>query len=146
MRYYEDITVGETVALGSYEFTKEEMTRFAAQYDPQPIHVDEAAAAESIYGGVIASGGHTGAVCMRLLVDGFLSDVASMGAFGLEELRWRRPVRPGDTVSAEVEILEKSPSGSRDDRGYVTNRLVGRNGDDEDVIEWRATNIIGRRG
>jgi acyl dehydratase len=145
MRYYEDIAVGEKVALGEYEFTEAEMTRFAAQYDPQPIHVDEAAAAESIYGGLIASGWHTGAVCMRLLVDGFLSDVASMGAFGLDELRWKRPVRPGDTVSAEVEILEKSPSESRDDRGYVTNRLVGRNGDGEDVIEWRATNIVGRR-
>jgi acyl dehydratase len=146
MRHYEDIAVGETVELGSYEVTREEVTTFAEQYDPQPIHVDEAAATESIYGGLIASGWHTAAICMRLLVEGFLDGTASMGSPGLDELRWRRPVRPGDTVSARVEILDKSPSESRDDRGYVENRVVGTNQDGDEVLVWRATNIVGRRG
>lgn len=145
MRYYEDIAVGEEVELGSYTFTKEEILTFAEQYDPQPFHVDEEAATESIYGGLIASGWHTGSVCMRLLAQGFLNETESMGAPGLDELNWHRPVRPGDTISASIEILDKSPSSSRDDRGYVKNRVVGRNQDGEDVLSWEATNIIGRR-
>lgn len=145
MRYYEDIAVGEEVELGSYTFTKAEILTFAEQYDPQPFHVDEEAATESIYGGLIASGWHTGGVCMRLLAQGFLNETESMGAPGLDELNWHRPVRPGDTISASIEILDKSPSSSRDDRGYVKNRVVGRNQDGEDVLSWEATNIIGRR-
>jgi acyl dehydratase len=145
MRYYEDITVGERVELGSHTVTKAEIREFAERYDPQPIHVDEAAAAESVYGGLIASGWHTAAVCMRLLAEGFLNETESMGSPGLDELRWLAPVRPGDTLSASVEILDTRPSESREDRGYVKNRLVGRNQEGDDVITWEATNIIGRR-
>jgi acyl dehydratase len=145
MRYYEDITVGETAALGSHEVAKADLIEFAERYDPQPFHVDEEAAADSVFGGLIASGWYSASVCMRLLVDGYLSATESMGAFGLDELRWPTPVRPGDVIEAEVEILDKRPSGSRDDRGYVQNRVVGRNGDGDTVVEWRATNIVGRR-
>jgi acyl dehydratase len=82
---------------------------------------------------------------MRLLAEGFLNETASMGSPGLDELRWLAPVRPGDTLSASVEILDKRPSESRDDRGYVKNRMVGRNQEGDDVISWEATNIVGRR-
>jgi acyl dehydratase len=145
MRYYEDIAVGERVELGSHTLSKEEIRTFAERYDPQPIHVDEAAAEASMYGGIIASGWHTAAVCMRLLAEGFLNETASMGSPGLDELRWLAPVRPGDTLSASIEILDKRPSESRDDRGYVKNRMVGRNQEGDDVISWAATNIVGRR-
>jgi len=144
--YLEDVEAGETRELGTFTLSEEEIVAFAEQYDPQPIHVDPAAAADSIYGGVIASGWHTGASCMRLLVDGFLADAASMGALGAEELRWPNPTRPGDTISVRNEILEVRPSESRDDRGYVRNRTVGENRDGEVVIEWTATNVLARRG
>jgi acyl dehydratase len=143
--HYEDIEVGEVRELGSYQVSKHELTTFAEQYDPQPIHVNEAAARESIHGGVIASGWYTASVCMRLLVDGFLNDTVSMGSFGLDELRWRAPVRPGDTITARHEITDKRESGSRNDRGYVQNELVAHNQDDEEVVFWRATNIFGKR-
>jgi acyl dehydratase len=145
MRYYEDIAVGERVELGSHTLSKDEIRTFAERYDPQPIHVDEAAAEASVYGGLIASGWHTAAVCMRLLAEGFLNETASMGSPGLDELRWLAPVRPGDSLSASVEILDRRPSESRDDRGYVKNRMIGRNQADDDVISWEATNIVGRR-
>jgi acyl dehydratase len=145
MRYYEDIAVGERVELGSHTLSKDEIRTFAERYDPQPIHVDEAAAEASVYGGLIASGWHTAAVCMRLLAEGFLNETASMGSPGLDELRWLAPVRPGDSLSASVEILDRRPSESRDDRGYVKNRMIGRNQAGDDVISWEATNIVGRR-
>jgi acyl dehydratase len=143
--HYEDIDVGSVHDLGSYRVSTDELTAFAEQYDPQPIHVDEAAAGESIHGGVIASGWHTASACMRLLVDEFLNDTASMGSFGLDELRWRTPVRAGDTISARSEITDKRESSSRDDRGYVQNELVAHNQHDEEVVFWRATNIFRKR-
>jgi acyl dehydratase len=82
---------------------------------------------------------------MRLLAEGFLNETASMGSPGLDELRWLAPVRPGDSLSASVEILDRRPSESRDDRGYVKNRMIGRNQAGDDVISWEATNIVGRR-
>lgn len=143
--YYEDIEMGEVRELGTYSVTKDELTAFAQRYDPQPIHVDEAAAQESMYGGVIASGWYTASVCMRLLVDELLKDAASMGSFGLDELRWTTPVRAGDTISAHNEITEKRESESRDDRGYVQNELTAHNQEGEEVVFWRATNIFAKR-
>lgn len=143
--YYEDIEVGEIRELGEYRVSKDEFTAFAAQYDPQPIHTDEAAAQNSIYGEIIASGWYTASVCMRLLVDGFLSEAASMGAFGLDELRWSTPVRAGDTISVRNEITDKRPSDSRNDRGYVQNEVTAHNQVGEEVVFWRATNIFGRK-
>jgi acyl dehydratase len=144
-RHYEDIEVGEVHDLGSYQVSAEEIQRFAERYDPQPFHVDPEAATESPYGGPIASGWHTGSICMRLAVEGFLNDTVTMGAFGLDELRWRTPLHAGDTVSATLEITGKRESGSRDDRGYIENEVTGTNGDGGEVIFWRATNIFGRR-
>lgn len=142
--YYEDIEVGDVHDLGEYRVSKDECTVFAERYDPHPIHTDEAAARDSIYGGLIASGWYTASVCMRLLVDGFLNEAASMGSFGLDELQWPTPVRPGDTISAHCKITDKRTSDSRNDRGYVENELTAHNQDDEAVVFWRATNIFER--
>ena len=142
VRYFEDIEVGETHDLGSYVAEREELLSFARRYDPQPIHTNPEVARETIFGGLIASGWHTASSCMALMVDGFLSETATLGSFGLDELRWRTPVRPGDTIEAEVEVLETTVSGSRDDRGYVQNVVRAENDDDEEVIYWRATNIF----
>ncbi|MFC6614960.1 MaoC family dehydratase [Halopenitus salinus] len=145
MRYYEDIDVGSKQDLGSYTVPKAEMTDFAERYDPQPIHLDEELAAETIHGGLIASGWYTASVCMRLLVDGFLEDSSAVGAFGVDELRWRTPVRAGDTIDAEHRILDATESTTRDDRGYIEGELTAHNQDGEEVIEWRATSIFLRR-
>lgn len=142
--YLEDFKEGTVRELGSFSLTEDEIVAFAERYDPQPLHVDPGAARELAFGGLIASGWHTAAACMRLLVDGILADAASMGAIGLEELTWLAPVRPGDAVHVENEILEVRPSDSRNDRGYVRNETVGRH-DGDPVISWVGVNVIGRR-
>lgn len=143
--HFEDLTEGAVRDLGHAEADREEMLAFARRYDPQPIHTDETAAEDSIYGELIASGWYTAGLCMRLLVDGFFADAASMGSPGLEELRWTAPVRPGDTIHAENEIIETRPSESRSDRGYARNELRGYDDDGDLVIEWTARNIFLRR-
>ena len=107
MRYFEDISVGETDSFGSYEVTDEEIVEFAEQYDPQPFHMDPEVAAETPFGGLVASGWHTAAMTMRLLVENVLADLATRGALGVDELRWRPPVRPGQTLTVETEVLAK---------------------------------------
>lgn len=143
--YFEDIEEGQVRDLGSFSLSVEEIMAFAEQYDPQDLHVDEAAAADSIYGGLIASGWHTACMCMRLLVEGLLGPAESMGASGLDELSWHAPVRPGQTINVTNEIIETRSSGSREDRGYVKNKTVGVDEDGEPVITMVANNIIGRR-
>jgi acyl dehydratase len=144
--YFEDLEAGQVRELGTFHLSREEIVEFAERYDPQPIHVDEDAAEASVFGGLIASGWQTASACMRLLVDGLLGDAASMGALGVDELRWKAPVRPGQEISVRNEILETRPSDSRDDRGYVRNRTVGENADGEEVITMVGVNIIGKRG
>lgn len=143
--YFEDVADGEVREFGSFTLSEAEIIEFGEKYDPQPLHVDPQAAEDSLYGGLIASGWHTAVSCMRLLVDGFFVDAASMGATGMDGLQWHKPVRPGDTISVSNEILETRASESRDDRGYIKNRTVGENEDGEPVITWTATNILGRR-
>lgn len=130
--YFEDITVGDTDEFGTYDVTEGETMEFAGQYDPQPFHTDPEAAAETIYGGLIASGWHTCAMTMRLLVDGHFDDSAAMGARGVEELRFPRPVRPGDSLSVRTDVLEKSVDGK--DRGTVRVRSETVTDDDELVL------------
>ncbi|WP_049986061.1 MaoC family dehydratase [Halobellus rufus] len=142
VRYFEDITPEETHDLGSYTADRDELIEFAQRYDPQLIHVDPEVARETMYGGLIASGWHTAGSCMALLVEGFLSETATLGSFGLEELRWRTPVRPGDTVRAELAVVETTASESRDDRGYVTLDVRAENEQGEEVVYWRSTNIF----
>lgn len=143
--YFEDVEEGEVREFGSFTVSEAEIVEFAEQYDPQPFHVDPEAAEESFYGGLIASGWHTACCCMRLLVDGFFADAASMGATGLESLHWYKPVRPGDNIHVSNEIVDVRVSESRDDRGYIKNRTVGENEAGEEVIAWTATNILARR-
>ncbi len=143
--YFEDIEVGDVYEPdGRYEVTKDELVEFAERYDPQPFHLDEAAAEESIFGSLATSGWHTASMCMRLMVDGFL-DEASMGAGGIDELRWTRPVHPGDTLRIEIEVLEKRPSESRPEMGHVRTQLRGYNQDDDLVIKWTALGMFRRR-
>ena len=142
VRYFEAIGAGETHDLGTYTADREELIEFARRYDPQPIHIDPDAAARTMFDGLIASGWHTAGSCMGLLAEGFLNDTASVGSFGLEELRWRTPVRPGDTISVAVEIPATHASESREDRGYIDVELHAENGDGEEVLSWDSTNII----
>ncbi len=129
---YEDVTVGDTRSFGEYEVTREEILEFAGQYDPQSFHVDEDAAESSIFGGLVASGWHTAAMTMRMLVDGELNDSGAMGAVGVDELRWPNPVRPGDVLSLSTEVLEKEPF--REGVGLVCSRTVTTNDDGETVM------------
>ncbi|WP_394738995.1 MaoC family dehydratase [Natronococcus roseus] len=146
-RYYEDLTVGDVFETGGYTVTKEEIVEFAEQFDPQPFHVDEEAAAESMFGELVASGLHTLCLSVRLFVTDVVqgeNGVANMGGLGMDDLRWHEPVRPGETLRVRVEVLEKNPSESRSDRGYVT---FGRSVvvDDATVLSITSSNVIRRR-
>jgi acyl dehydratase len=133
VQYYKDVEVGETEELGEYQFDREEIIDFAEQYDPQSFHTDEEAARDSAFGELVASGWHTAAVCMRMLVDGYLQDQATMGARGVDELRW---LQPGDTLHIRVEVVDKRHSESNPHCGYVDTKLEGVNQDDAVVISW----------
>jgi len=145
MRYLEDFHPGEKIQLGNYAVTREEILEFARRYDPQPFHVDEEAAKRSIYGGLIASGWHTIAMFMRLFVDGLVSDSSSMGSPGIDEIRFLKPVRPGDTLSARVVIRDVVPSRSKPDRGHVRASYEVVNQAGETVMTMIGLGIYGRR-
>ena len=143
--YFEDMEVGAVEEFGEYRVTEEEVLAFAEKYDPQWFHTDpERAEAESVYGGLIASGWHTGAMTMRMLVDHHFSEAASLGAKGLDELRWRRPVRPGDTLSVRTEVLDKEAE--TDERGLVRSRTVTTDDDGEEVFAMTALVMYARAG
>jgi acyl dehydratase len=144
-RYFEDFSPGQVVELGSIELSKDELLAFARQYDPQPFHVDEVAARDSIYGGLIASGMHTLALFCRLFVDGLLNQAVSLGSPGFEHLEWPLPVRAGDTLHGRCTILECRASRSKPDRGIVRLRGELRNQRGEVVLRIEAVNFIGRR-
>jgi len=144
-RYFEDFFEGLTVDLGNVEFTAEGIIDFARQYDPQPMHTDPDAARESVYGGLIASGWHTAAGYMRLLVDSMIGHSDSLGSPGIDNLRWLKPVRPGDTLHGRFTVLEAKLSRSRPDRGIVRSRGEMLNQDNEVVMHIEAVNFFGRR-
>jgi len=142
--YFEDLAVDNEWTCGEYNVTEAEIVEFAEQYDPQWFHTDrERAAAESPYGGLIASGWHTAAMTMRLLVDGFLDDVATMGAKGVNELRWRKPVEPGDTLRIEVAVEDTTVDS--DSRGTVRLRIDTTNAADELVCSMVGIVMVARR-
>lgn len=144
--YWEDFEPGQVIEIeGSTTLTKDEIMEFARQWDPQPFHIDEAAAEKSIYGGVIASGWHTGVVTMRLLVDGLLGKAASLGSPGLDETRWLKPVRPGDTLRARAVVRETRPSRSKPDRGTVKITWETYNQDGEKVMTMTGIQMFARR-
>jgi len=145
LRYFEDFRPGQVIELGSREVTEAEIIAFAQQFDPQYFHTDPQAAAASVWGGLVASGWHTMAMYMRLLVDGFLRDVASLASPGIDEIRWLRPVRPGDRIRARLTLLEAIPSQSNADRG--TFKQLGElfNQKGELVMSFKPIALIGRR-
>jgi acyl dehydratase len=143
-RYLEDFEVGDNFALGSCRVTRDEILEFARRYDPQPFHVDEEAAQRSIYGGLIASGWHTTAMLMRLLVDG-IAGAASMGSPGADEIRWLKPVRPGDTLTARGLVLDVVPSRSKPDRGHIRVAYEVFNQKGEKVMTMISRGIYARR-
>ena len=145
MRYFEDFKPGDVIELGSRTISKERILAFAREFDPQPFHTDEEAAKRSIYGGLLASGWHTGSLLMRLLYDGLLHDTASLGSPGIDELRWLKPVRPGDTLAARMTILESIPSRSKPDRGLIRSLMEMRNQHGEVVLSIRGLSLLGRR-
>ena len=142
-RYYEDVDVGESRSFGSHTVTQDEIVSFAERYDPQPMHLDPEAAAETMYDGLIASGWHTASVTMRLVVDNYLGDLATVGGRGVDELRWMRPVRPGDTLSVEVRVVDKTPE--RPAWGTVHGETVARTADGDPVMSMVALMMVARR-
>ncbi|MDF9745118.1 MaoC/PaaZ C-terminal domain-containing protein [Natrinema salsiterrestre] len=144
MRYYDDIAIGAEATFGERTLTEDEIVSFAEKWDPQRFHVDPEAAAESVHGGLIASGFHTVAVAMRVWVDEYLRDVANMGARYLSELAWREPVRPGDTLVISGEVLDKTAPEHTDGHGYLDYELSA-SVDGEPVMTMVTDLVVERR-
>jgi len=144
-RYLEDFLVGQTFTSGSITLTSEQIKTFASQFDPQPFHLDETAATASFFGGLVASGWHTAALTMRLLVDSELKIAGGLIGVAADELKWPRPVRPGDTLHAVSEVLEVRPSKSRPDQGMVKVRTQTFNQGDQPVLILVANLVVPRR-
>ncbi len=145
-RYFEDYPQGCSFEFGPVVVEEEEVIAFARKYDPQPFHIDHAAARGSIYGSLIASGWHTVSMMMRVLVDNYLSSTASLGSPGIDELRWNLPVRPGDRLFVNVSVIDARRSRSRHDRGIITSLIEVRNQDREKVMSLKAVNFLLCRG
>ncbi len=145
-RYLEDFRVGEViVALESYEMTEERVEAFASEYDPQPIHLDPDAARGERFGGIIASGWHTLSATMRLMVRSNIFDGAPVVGVSVENLRYLAPVRPGDVLRAQAEVLSMRPSGSRPDRGYLVLQITTLGPANKPVITQEWTVLVPRR-
>jgi acyl dehydratase len=134
MRYFEDFLPGQELPLEPHTVTRAEIVAFAAEFDPQPFHLDEASASDTLLGGLAASGWHTCALFMRMMYRGWVAESASMGSPGVDSLKWLRPVRPGDTLSGRSIVLEVRASKSRPDRGFVRFRHEVTNGRGEMVM------------
>jgi acyl dehydratase len=141
-RYFEDYIPGSVYEFGSITVDEEEIIEFARRYDPQVFHIDPEAARKTPFGGLIASGWHTAALVMRLLVDHYISRVACLGSPGADKLRWLKPVRPGDEISLRVTVLEATRSKSRPDRGTVRSFVEVMNRHREVVMSREAVNIM----
>ncbi|MGH3167666.1 MAG: MaoC family dehydratase [Trebonia sp.] len=142
IRYFEDYVPGLTIDCGSFSLSDAEIVAFGKEYDPQPFHVDPVAAAASPVGGLIASGWHTTSMMMRLLVEHFISGATSLGAAGIDEIRWPRPVRPGDVLHVRATVLEARRSRSKPDRGIVQSFVEITNQDGETAMTMKATNFF----
>jgi acyl dehydratase len=143
--YWEDFKVGDTAPIGEKRIDKEEMIAFAKTYDPQPFHIDEQAAEQSMYGGLIASGWYTVALVMRLMVDSYLRDSASLGSPGVENVRWLKPVRAGDTIRGIRTVVESRASNSRPEMGIVKSAWEVFNQRDELVMTMEGYGLFERR-
>ncbi|HEV7414298.1 MAG TPA: MaoC family dehydratase [Casimicrobiaceae bacterium] len=145
-RHFEDYIVGSSYEYGTAAVDEREAVAFAREFDPQPIHTDPVAAARGPFGGLIASGWHTTALTMRLFVDNYLSSVASLASPGVDELRWLKPVRPGDTLRIRVTVTEARRSRSKPDRGIVRTLIEVLNQHGETVSTMNAMNLLRCRG
>lgn len=144
--YFEDFSVGESFRTAGVTLTEAGIIDYAMRYDPQPIHTDRIAAADSIYGGIIASGWHTVCATFRALIDaGFLRG-GGMGSPGLTELRWIKPVRAGEGLEVTLTVVSSRPSRTRDDRGYVELDFAAINPAGETVMTYRVVEVVRRRG
>ena len=144
-RYFEDYIEGDIHHCGSIAVEADEIIAFAKRFDPQDFHTDPEAAKQTPFGGLIASGWHTAGLMMRLYVEHYLTHVASFASPGLDELRWLKPVRPGDRLSVRVTVLKATPSKSKQDRGAVTLLIEVFNQNDEIVMTLKAVNIVALR-
>jgi acyl dehydratase len=144
-RYLEDFAVGQTFGSGRLRISKEQVRAFAAEFDPQPFHLDEAAAQNTIFKGLAASGWHTAALTMRLLVESELKPAGGIVGAGFDEFRWPRPVRPGDELHIESEVLEVRASRSLPNQGMIKVRTMTLNQHNETVQVQIANLIVPRR-
>jgi acyl dehydratase len=146
MIYFEDLEVGEKASFGAYQVTREEVIEFARKYDPQPFHLSDEAAAGTHFGRLAASGWHTGAMAMAMIVASWKGEAqAGLGSPGLDELRWLKPVYPGDTLRVETEIIEATPSRSKPDIGSFRTRIAVINQHDEPVMRFTSIVLMRRR-
>jgi acyl dehydratase len=146
MRYFEDFSPGMTLDAQGPTLTREAVVDFARQFDPQPFHLDDEAASRSLFGKLAASGWHTAALCMRMMVDTYLLDSASLGSPGVDELRWVKPVFVGDTLSSRATVLEVKPSKSRPEMGAVKMKWEVFNQHGEQVMHLTTWGLIRKRG
>ena len=144
-RYWDDYEVGQKFELGSTSFTADEIVEFATRYDPQSFHVDAALAAKSMFGGLIASGWHVNAKLMRLFVDNYVDQRTALGSPGVDEIRWLKPVRPGDRLTAWVECVDKVPSRSKPEMGVIHEQWRAVNQKGELVMTAKGINMVRRR-
>ena len=143
--YWEDFVVGNVREFGATPVTREAVLAFAAQFDPQPFHLDDAAAEASLFGGLSASGWHTCAMAMRMMCDAYLLESSSLGSPGIDNLRWLKPVLPGDTLSVRLTVLEARPMASRPGVGLVLSRWEVLNQKAETVLSMQGWGMFGRR-
>ncbi len=144
-RYFDDFSVGERFITRGVTLTESMIIGFAMTYDPQPFHIDVEAARQSNYGGLIASGFQTLALGFRMVLETGIFRVASMGSPGFDELRWLKPVRPGDTLHTEIEVREKTPSRSKPDRGILRIAYRIKNQKEEEVLSFLSMHLLKRR-
>ena len=146
MKFYEDIEVGTKNAFGRYEVTREEVMDFASKYDPQPFHLDDEAAAQTHFGRLSASGWHTCSMTMAMMVENMKDEKsAGLGSPGVDQIRWRKPVYPGDTLRCETQIIEKRRSASRPEMGIFKSRIRTYNQDEVVVLEMVSNGLIRTR-
>jgi len=144
-QYLNDLKVGQTFKTNGATITESDIIGFALKYDPQPFHLDVVEAAKSPYGGLIASGFQTLAYCFRLFIQTGVFLESSIGSPGIDELRWLAPVRPGDTLYTEVDVLEVRPSSSKPDRGIARLKYQARNQHGDVVLTFFVNHLLKRR-
>ena len=145
MKYWEDFQIGERAELGRHTFTEEEIVEFGRRYDPQPFHIDVEQAKQSAFGGLIASGWQTCAIGMRLMVEGYIRQTVSLGSPGIDNIRWLKPVRPGDTIAYSRIVLESRASTTRKGVGLVKHRWEAVNQRGELVLTMEGWGMFGRK-